>query len=157
VHGKEHQDSPPNESLMAATSKSALLMIWSSQRRILVQKGKRKRAESEREVDVFKKGQTCLIYGNAIDQTSRAVRLRRRASQRPATSLHGKISLPTRQSSDIRGWAAIVLCMRPCTCNLGSASYYVTSPAIYSIESDLTLTALGPLICLYKASGCLCQ
>jgi hypothetical protein len=49
VHGKEHQDSPPNESLMAAISERALLMIWSSQQRVLVQKRKRKKGESERE------------------------------------------------------------------------------------------------------------
>jgi hypothetical protein len=125
VHGKEHQDSPPNESLMAAISERALLMIWSSQQRVLVQKRKRKKGESEREVDVFKKGQTCLIYGNAIDQTSRTVRLRRAASERRARALPTWKSVYTRrQSSDIRGWAAaIVLCKRPC--DLGSASYVV--------------------------------
>jgi hypothetical protein len=52
---------------MAATPGSALLMIVLWQRRRFVQKRKRKREESEQEVDVFKRGQSRLIYGNAID------------------------------------------------------------------------------------------
>jgi hypothetical protein len=52
---------------MAATTVSALLMIVLLQQRRFVQKRKRKREESKREVDVFKRGQSRLIYGNAID------------------------------------------------------------------------------------------
>jgi hypothetical protein len=68
VHGKEHQVSPPDESLMAATTASAVLMIPYPRRRVSVQERKRKRGESEPGEDVFKRGQSCLIYGNAIDQ-----------------------------------------------------------------------------------------
>jgi hypothetical protein len=55
VHGKEHQDSPPNKSLMAAITAKALLMILQLQRRKSGQKRKRKREESEGEADVFKR------------------------------------------------------------------------------------------------------
>jgi hypothetical protein len=128
VHGKEHQDSPPNESLMAATSARALLMIWSCQQREMGQKRKRKKGESEREVDVFKKGQTCLIYGNAIDQTSRTVRLRRAASSERATSdepfLHGNQSTrAARAATSGAGWPPLCSVRDPAT--LGARASYV--------------------------------
>jgi hypothetical protein len=55
VHGKEHQVSPPDESLMAAITAQALSMAEELNKLEFVQE-RRKREKSEREVDVFKRG-----------------------------------------------------------------------------------------------------